>query len=168
MTLHPEAAVWRSGMPLRFISTRGLVHPFAANAAFPLKGKQETVPLPPAPLEMARAQSTAEPCAPLRGRGPRSGAGVLYRKSLKWHSPKSRPPFGGQGSLCASSLHAALYTLLPLRGISPQGETRRLCRCPPPAPLETVRAQSTASPCAPLRGRGPRSGAGVLYGKSLG
>ena len=40
------------------------------------------------------------------------------------------PPFGGQGSLCASSLHAALYTLLPLRGISPQGETRRLCRCP--------------------------------------
>ena len=25
-----------------------------------------------------------------------------------------------QGSLCASSLHAALYTLLPLRGISPQ------------------------------------------------
>ena len=35
-----------------------------------------------------------------------------------------RPPFGGQGSLCASSLHAASYTLLPLRGISPQGETR--------------------------------------------
>jgi len=30
------------------------------------------------------------------------------------------PPFGGQGSLCASSLHAASYTLLTLRGISPR------------------------------------------------
>ena len=30
------------------------------------------------------------------------------------------PLFGGQGSLCASSLHAASYNLLPLRGISPR------------------------------------------------
>ena len=56
--------------------------PFCHYVAFPLKGKQGIVPLPPAPLEMVRAQST-EPCAPLRGRGPRSGAGVLYGKSLK-------------------------------------------------------------------------------------
>ena len=38
---------------------------------------------------MARAQSTAEPCAPLRGRGPQSGAGVLYGKNRKWHPPKA-------------------------------------------------------------------------------
>ena len=50
MTTPPrQAAVWRSGQPLRFISTRSLVHPFAANAAFSLKGKQEIMPLNLAP-----------------------------------------------------------------------------------------------------------------------
>ena len=93
-----------------------------------------------------------EPCAPLRGRGPRIGAGGAVRQEPQMILHPGRPPFGGQGCLCASSLHASLYTLLPLRGISPQGETR----------------DCAASPCAPLRGRGPRSGVGVLYGKSLG
>ena len=138
--------------------------PFCRCAAFPLKGKQETVPLPPAPLEMARAQSTAEPCAPLRGRGPRSGAGVLYGKNRKWHPPKA-----GRRLAVRAAFAYHLYT----RPRTP------FCRCAafplkgkqgivplPPAPLEMVRAQST-EPCAPLRGRGPRSGAGVLYGKSL-
>ena len=122
--------------------------PFCRCAAFPLKGKQGMVPLPPAPLEMARAQSTAEPCAPLRATKWRGGA--LWQEPQVTY-PKSRPPFGGQGCLCASSLHAASYTLLPLRGISPQGETRN---CP-------------AEPCAPLRGRGPRSGAGVYCAENL-
>ena len=47
MTTPPrQAAVWRSGQPLRFISTRSLVHPFAAALA---------------PLKTVRSQSTAEP-----------------------------------------------------------------------------------------------------------
>ena len=62
MTTPPrQAAVWRSGQPLRFISTRSLVHPFAANAAFPLKGKQEDCAAALAPLKTVRSQSTAEP-----------------------------------------------------------------------------------------------------------
>ena len=131
-----QAAVWRSGQPLRFFSTRSLVHPFAANAAFPLKGKQGIVPLPLAP--------------PLGGEGHKVARGCCTARASN-DTPPGRPPFGGQGSLCASSLHAASYTLLPLRGISPQGETR----------------DCAAEPCAPLRGRGPQSSAGVLYGKSL-
>ena len=161
--------------------------PFCRCAAFPLKGKQEIVPLTPAPLEMARAQSTAEPCAPLRWqgnlirreskttenqvtrfppgrRGPQSGAGVLYGKNRKWHPPKSRPPT--VRAAFALLLYArpctpfCRYAAFPLKG---KQEIVPL----PPAPLEMAKAQSTAEPCAPLRGRGPRSGAGVLYRKSL-
>ena len=46
------------------------------------------------------------------------GGAVPQEPQMILHS--GRPPFGGQGSLCASSLHAASYTLLPLRGISPR------------------------------------------------
>ena len=48
----------------------------------------------------------------------RHGGAVRQEPQMTLHP--GRPPFGGQGSLCASSLHAALYTLLPLRGISPR------------------------------------------------
>ena len=41
---------------------------------------------------------------------------------------RGRPPNGGQDSDGASYRYSAPYTLLPLRGISPQGETRNLRR----------------------------------------
>ena len=42
MTTPPrQAAVWRSGQPLRFISTRSLVHPFAAARHFPSRGNKK-------------------------------------------------------------------------------------------------------------------------------
>ena len=75
-----QAAVWRSGQPLRFISTRILVHPFAANAAF-LHGK--------ACHWIRRESKTTENQVtrfPSGRRGPQSGAGVLYGKSLGCHS----------------------------------------------------------------------------------
>ena len=86
--------------------------------------------------------------------------------------PPGRPPFGGQGSLCASSLHAASYTLLPLRGISPRESMSldsRLASLPyesssfatlkgkqgivplPPAPLETESTKHRF-PLRPLEG----------------
>ena len=92
MTTPPrQAAVWRSGQPLRFISTRGLVHPFAAARHFPT-GKHVTgFAARFAPLwiqflchpQGETRDCAAEPCAPLRGRGPQSGAGVLYGKRFK-------------------------------------------------------------------------------------
>ena len=44
---------------------------------------------------------------------------------MKW---RGRPPIGGQDSDRVSHRCFAPYTLLPLRGISPQGETRNLRR----------------------------------------
>ena len=41
---------------------------------------------------------------------------------------RGRPPNGGQDSDIVSHRCSASYTLLPLRGISPQGETRNLRR----------------------------------------
>ena len=41
---------------------------------------------------------------------------------------RGRPPIGGQENDRVSYLCSAPYTLLPLRGISPQGETRDLRR----------------------------------------
>ena len=38
---------------------------------------------------------------------------------------RGRPPNGGQDSDGASYRYSAPYTLLPLRDISPQGETRK-------------------------------------------
>ena len=38
---------------------------------------------------------------------------------------RGRPPIGGQDRDRASYRCSAPYTLLPLRGISPQGETRK-------------------------------------------
>ena len=46
-------------------------------------------------------------------------------RTMKW---RGRPPIGGQDSDRVSHRCSALYTLLPLRGISPQGETRNLRR----------------------------------------
>ena len=54
------------------------------------------------------------------------------------------------------------YTLLLLRSISPQGETRAFSA----NPCVPLRMASETSPCAPLRGRGPRSGTGVREGKN--
>ncbi len=44
---------------------------------------------------------------------------------MRW---RRRPPIGGQDNDGVSLLCSAPYTLLPLRGISPQGETRNLRR----------------------------------------
>ena len=44
---------------------------------------------------------------------------------MRW---RGRPPIGGQDSDRVSHRCSAPYTLLPLRGISPQGETRNLRR----------------------------------------
>ena len=46
-------------------------------------------------------------------------------RTKKW---RGRPPIGGQDSDRVSHRCFAPYTLLPLRGISPQGETRNLRR----------------------------------------
>ena len=46
-------------------------------------------------------------------------------RTMRW---RGRPPIGGQGSDRVSHRCSAPYTLLPLRGISPQGETRRMER----------------------------------------
>ena len=46
-------------------------------------------------------------------------------RTMKW---RGRPPIGGQDSDRVSHRYSAPYTLLPLRGISPQGETRNLRR----------------------------------------
>ena len=46
-------------------------------------------------------------------------------RTMKW---RGRPPIGGQDSDRVSHRCSAPYTLLPLRGISPQGETRNLRR----------------------------------------
>ena len=46
-------------------------------------------------------------------------------RTMRW---RGRPPIGGQGSDRVSHRCSAPYTLLPLRGISPQGETRTLRR----------------------------------------
>ena len=73
---------------------------------------------------------------PLEGERATKWRGGAVRQEPQMTLHPGRPPFGGQGSLCASSLHAASYTLLPLRGISPQGETR----------------DCAAEPCAHLRG----------------
>gem|GEM_PF-4938137 len=50
-----QAAVWRSGQPLRFISTRSLVHPFAAARHFPSRGNKRLCRFPLRPLEGERA-----------------------------------------------------------------------------------------------------------------
>ena len=46
-------------------------------------------------------------------------------RTMRW---RGRPPIGGQDSDRVSHRCFAPYTLLPLRGISPQGETRNLRR----------------------------------------
>ena len=46
-------------------------------------------------------------------------------RTMRW---RGRPPIGGQDSDRVSHRCSAPYTLLPLRGISPQGETRNLRR----------------------------------------
>ena len=46
-------------------------------------------------------------------------------RTMRW---RGRPPIGGQDNDGVSLLCSAPYTLLPLRGISPQGETRNLRR----------------------------------------
>ena len=46
-------------------------------------------------------------------------------RTMKW---RGRPQIGGQDSDRVSHRCSAPYTLLPLRGISPQGETRNLRR----------------------------------------
>ena len=46
-------------------------------------------------------------------------------RTMRW---RGRPPIGGQDSDRVSHPCSAPYTLLPLRGISPQGETRNLRR----------------------------------------
>ena len=46
-------------------------------------------------------------------------------RTMRW---RVRPPIGGQGSDRVSHRCSAPYTLLPLRGISSQGETRNLRR----------------------------------------
>ena len=43
-------------------------------------------------------------------------------RTMRW---RGRPPIGGQDSDRVSHRCSAPYTLLPLRGISPQGETRK-------------------------------------------
>ena len=131
-------------LPLRGISPRESMSldsrlaslPYESSSFATLKGKQGIVPLPPAPLE---TESTKHrfPLRPLEGERATKWRGGAVRQEPQMTLPPGRPPFGGQGSLCASSLHAASYTLLPLRGISPQGETR----------------DCAAEPCAHLRGR---------------
>ena len=137
--------------------------PFCRCAAFPLKGKQEMVPLTLAPLETARAQSTAEPCAPLRGRGPRSGAGVLYGKNRKWHPPKAGRPRSEQ-PLRIISTRSLVHPFAAARHFPSRGN-KRLCRYP--LRPEMARTENAAEPCAPFRGRGPRSGAGVYYAENF-
>ena len=46
-------------------------------------------------------------------------------RTMRW---RGRPPIGGQDSDRVSHRCSAPYTLLPLRGISPKGETRNLRR----------------------------------------
>ncbi len=46
-------------------------------------------------------------------------------RTMRW---RGRPPIGGQDSDRVSHRCSAPYTLLPLRGISPQGETRDMER----------------------------------------
>ena len=46
-------------------------------------------------------------------------------RTMRW---RGRPPIGGQDSDRVSHRCSVPYTLLPLRGISPQGETRNLRR----------------------------------------
>ena len=79
-------------------------------------------------------------------------------RTMRW---RGRPPIGGQDSNRVSHRCSAPYTLLPLRGISPQGETRNLRRkteshilhvplrqsplwwlAPPPCPVESMSLDS--------------------------
>ena len=55
-------------------------------------------------------------CVPFRGRGPRSGEGVLEGKNRKDTLKWSRPPIGGPENSGVSHRCLASYTLWPLKG----------------------------------------------------
>ena len=76
-----------------------------------------------APLNYRRRPLMKKPLQPhLLKRVPPACKG---ERTMKW---RGRPPIGGQDSDRVSHHCSAPYTLLPLRGISPQGETRNLRR----------------------------------------
>ena len=76
-----------------------------------------------APLNYRRRPLMIKPLQPhLLKRVPPACKG---ERTMRW---RGRPPIGGQDNDGVSLLCSALYTLLPLRGISPQGETRNLRR----------------------------------------
>ena len=76
-----------------------------------------------APLNYRRRPLMKKPLQPhLLKRVPPACKG---ERTMKW---RGRPPIGGQDSDRVSHRCFAPYTLLPLRGISPQGETRNLRR----------------------------------------
>ena len=118
-----RAAVWRSGQLLRFISTRSLY------TLLPLRGIS--------PQGETR-DCAANPCAPLEGggEGHKVARGCCTARASN-DTPPRRAAVWRSGQLLRFISTRSLYTLLPLRGISPQGETR----------------DCAANPCAPLRGR---------------
>ena len=76
-----------------------------------------------APLNYRRRPLMKKPLQPhLLKRVPPACKG---ERTMRW---RGRPPIGGQDSDRVSHRCSAPYTLLPLRGISPQGETRNLRR----------------------------------------
>ena len=93
--LHRKAAVWWSGQPLRFISTRSLVHPFAANAAF-LHGKachwirgSLCSPMNPVPLPPSRGNKRLCRCPlrPLEGERATRWRGGAVRQEPQMTTP---------------------------------------------------------------------------------
>ena len=69
-------------------------------------------------------------CAPLKGKRLTTFCASLcsYKMCSLCTAPLRGPPIGGQDCDGASYRCSAPYTLLPLRGISPQGETRDMER----------------------------------------
>ena len=67
-------------------------------------------------------ESNVTPCVPLRGRGPRSGEGVLEGKYRKDTQRQSRPPFGGQNGHGVSYRHSASYTLCRFAALPRKGK----------------------------------------------
>ena len=85
-----------------------------------LLGKRGKAALPLA-SPLGKKEHAVKSCVPLRGRGPRSGEGVLEGKYRKDTQRQSRPPFGGQDTCGVSYRYSASYTLCRFAAFAPVG-----------------------------------------------
>ena len=86
-----QAAVWRSGQPLRFISTRSLVHPFAAARHFPSRGNKELYRFPPLHWRRQEHKAPLNLAPPLGGEGHEVARGCCTARASN-DTPPGRPP----------------------------------------------------------------------------